>query len=77
MAVSLAQEKGASSWLTAIPAQEHLHKTAFRDALALRYGWLPSCTPSHCAWGSTFSNDHALSCLRADFHQYATMRLGI
>jgi len=46
MAVSLAQERGASSWLTALPVQEHgfsLHKTAFRDALALRYGWLPSC----------------------------------
>ena len=42
-AVSLAQEKGASSWLVALPVQEHgfsLHKTAFHDALALRYGWL-------------------------------------
>ena len=38
MAVNLAQEKGASCWLTALPIQEHgfsLHKTAFRDALAL------------------------------------------
>jgi len=37
-AVSLAQEKDASSWLTALPVQEHgfsLHKTAFHDALAL------------------------------------------
>ena len=35
---SLVQEKGASSWLTALPIQEQgfsLHKTAFRDALAL------------------------------------------
>lgn len=69
-AVSLAQEKGASSWLTALPIQEHgfsLHKTAFHDALALRYGWLPSRTPSHCACGSSFSVDHALSCPKGGF----------
>ena len=41
MAVSLAQEKGASSWLTALPVQEHSFSIAFRDALALWYGWLP------------------------------------
>ena len=35
----LAQEKGASSWLTVKPLREHgfaLHKSAFHDALALR-----------------------------------------
>ena len=40
-AVSLAQEQGASTWLTVLPLEEHgfsLHKGAFRDALALRYG---------------------------------------
>ena len=50
--------------------QEHgfsLHKTAFRDALALRYDWLPSCIISHCACGSTFSVDHALSCPKEGF----------
>ena len=44
-AVTLASEKGASSWLSALPLREYgfaLHKTAFHDALALRYGWLPS-----------------------------------
>ena len=38
--VQLAQEKGASSWLTAIPIQRlgfTLHKGAFRDAVCLRY----------------------------------------
>ena len=50
-AMDLAQEKGASSWLTALPIDEFgftLHKSAFRDALALRYGW----PPSHymCLW---------------------------
>ena len=40
-AMTLAQEKGASSWLTTLPINElgfALHKGAFRDALALRYG---------------------------------------
>lgn len=39
--VELASEKGASSLLTVLPWQEHgfsLHKTAFDDAIALRYG---------------------------------------
>ena len=41
LAMDLALEKGASSWLTALPLEEHgfaLHKPAFRDAMALRYG---------------------------------------
>ena len=40
--LDLLQEKGTSSWLTAISVDDHdlfLHKGAFRDALALRYGW--------------------------------------
>ena len=63
--MSLAQEKGASSWLTALPVEEFgfaLHKGAFRDALALRYGWCPTLVPSHCACGQSFSVSHALSC---------------
>ena len=37
-AMALAQEKGASNWLTSLPLDEFgfsLHKGAFRDALAL------------------------------------------
>ena len=54
-AVELAQEKGASSWLTALPIQEHgfaLHKSAFRDALALRYDCPPPLSPTFilCLW---------------------------
>ena len=63
--MSLAQEKGASSWLTALPVEEFgfaLHKGAFRDALALHYGWSPRFVPSHCACGQPFSVSHALSC---------------
>ena len=61
----LAQEKGASSWLSALPIEEFgfaLHKGAFRDALALRYGWTPCLVPAHCACGQPFSVSHALSC---------------
>ena len=41
-AFSLAEQKGSSSWLHTLPVAEHgffLHKGAFRDAIALRYGW--------------------------------------
>ncbi len=50
-AMDLASEKGASSWLTALPLSEHgftLHKGAFQDALALSYGWNPTNTSSNC-----------------------------
>ena len=63
----LAAEKGASNWLTALPIQEHgftLHKAAFRDALALRYGWRPNNLPSECVCGKPLSVDHSLSCSR-------------
>ena len=51
-AMDLAQERGASSWLTSLPLKEFnlcLHKGAFRDAIALRYGWQPQNTPTHCS----------------------------
>jgi hypothetical protein len=70
----LTQEKGASSWLTTLPISEHgfaLHKGAFRDALALRYGWDPPNTPSHCICGKSFTTEHALSC---PFGGYPTLR---
>ena len=70
LAMDLCQEKGASSWLTVLPIEEYgftLHKTAFRDALALRYGWLPANTPTSCACGAAFSVEHALSCPKGGF----------
>ena len=69
-AVDLATEKGASSWLTSLPLTEFgftLHKSAFRDALALRCGWPPSHTPTHCDCGSKFTIDHSLSCPKGGF----------
>ena len=64
-AMSLAQEKGASIWLTAIPIDEHafaLSRGDFRDAICLRYGWKPPHMPSHCSDGEPFTVEHALSC---------------
>ena len=63
--IFLLSEKGSSSWLSVLPVEEHgfaLHKGAFRDALFLCYGWLPSGLPIHCVCGRGFSVDHALSC---------------
>ena len=67
----LAQEHGASSWLTALPIQEHgfaLHKDAFRDIPALRYGWQPSHLPTNCVCGASLTIEHALSYTRGGFH---------
>ena len=68
--MTLAQEKGASSWLTTLPINEFgfaLHKGAFRDALALRYGWLPLHVPTTCACGNSFTMEHILSCPKGGF----------
>ena len=68
--VKLASEKGSSTWLTVLPLSEHgfaLHKEAFHDALALRYGWTPDRLPSKCACGASFSVERALSCAKGGF----------
>jgi len=64
-AMDLAAVKGASNWLTTLPLKEHgfaLHRSAFQDALALRYGWPPLRSPTLCACGAPFSVEHVLSC---------------
>ena len=63
--ISLSGDKGASSWLSILPVEENgfaLHKSAFRDAICLRYGWLPSGLPAHCVCGQGFSVNHAMNC---------------
>lgn len=48
----LSQEKGASCWFTTLPiSQFTLHKGAFCDIIALRYGWDPYHAHSHCIYG--------------------------
>ena len=66
----LANEKGSSNWLTSLPLDSHgfaLHKGAFRDALCLRYGWIPDRLPTKCDCGEAFSIDHALNCPKGAF----------
>ena len=68
--MDLAKEKGSSTWLTVLPLAGHgfaLHKGAFHDALALRYGWIPSEMPSTCTCESNVSVEHAPSCARGAF----------
>ena len=71
-AMSLAQEKGAPAWLATLPIEEHgfaIHKSDFRDALALRYGWRPKATPITCihVCGKPNNVDHALSCPKGGY----------
>ena len=69
-AVDLASEKGASSWVTALPLSSHglvLHKGMFRDALCLHYNWTPPYMPTICVCGSDFSIEHALTCKTGGF----------
>ena len=69
-AMSLSTEKGSSNWLSTLPIAEHgfaLHKSAFRDALCLRYGWHPPNLPLQCTCGKQFSVEHALSCPHGGF----------
>ena len=68
--MELSQEKGASTWLTSLPIEDHgfaLHKSAFRDALSLRYDWSFQSSPSHCSCSHPFSVEHALSCKTGGF----------
>ena len=68
--ITLAKEKGASSWLTTIPNKEmgfDLNKREFKDALKLRYDWpIPDC-PTTCVCGEAFTVDHAMICKRGGF----------
>ena len=68
--LTLASEKGASSWLSVLPVEKHgfaLHKSAFRDALCLWYGWLPSGFPAQCVCGWGFTVDHVMNCPTGGF----------
>ena len=69
-AMSLSTEKGSSNWLSTLPIAEHafaLHKSSFRDALCLRYGWHLLNMPLQCTCGKQFSVEHALSCPHGGF----------
>ena len=66
----LARDKGASSWLNAVPLEEQgftLNKQQFTDSLCLRYNLQLADLPSHCACGDRFTVSHALSCKKGGF----------
>lgn len=44
-----------------------LHKTAFHDAVALKYGWDPARLPQHCPYGAKFTIEHSFSCPKGGF----------
>ncbi len=70
LAGSATNDLSLSFWLTTLPLEEHgfhLHKSAFYDALALRYSWSPQHLPSNCVCGSKLSIDHALYCPKGGF----------
>ena len=65
-----ARDKGASSWLTALPLREQgfdLNKEQFWDALSLRYNIPLEGLPNTSACGDTFIVAHALSCKKGGF----------
>ena len=65
-----ARDKGASSWLNALPLKEQglaLNKQEFRDSLRIRYNLPLSDLPSHCTCGAIFTINHALSCKKGGF----------
>ena len=69
-AVQQTRDKGASSWLNAIPIEEHglaLNKQEFRDSLCLRYNLPLPNLPNYCACGEMFTANHALSCKKGGF----------
>ena len=66
----LAQMKGASAWLNALPLKEEgysLNKREFFDAVALRYRWELRRLPTNCVCGKKFDVDHAMNCLTGGF----------
>ena len=68
--VTQARDKGASSWLNAIPYEEQgllLNKQEFRDSLRLRYNLPLQDLPHACPCGSPFNVKHTLSCKKGGF----------
>ena len=66
----IAQMKGASSWLTALPLKEEgyvLNKREFFDAVAIRYAWDIKRLPINCVCGKKFNTEHAMSCKNGGF----------
>ena len=65
-----ARDKGASSWLNAVPLVDQglvLNKQEFRDSLRLRYNMPLFDLPNKCFCGKKCTVSHALSCKKGGF----------
>jgi len=68
--VEQARDKGASSWMNALPISEQhltLNKEEFKDAMRLRYNLPLSGLPTNCPCGKRFDVTHALTCKKGGF----------
>jgi hypothetical protein len=68
--LDLAAEKGASSWLTALPVKEFgylMNKQEFNDALALRYNLNLKDSPRKCVCGENNTVNHLLICKKGGY----------
>ena len=66
----MAQETGASNWLSSLPIKAKgfsLNKQEFMDAVALRYGWTIEGLPNLCTCGKLFNEEHAMICQKGGF----------
>ena len=61
-AFDASSERGTSCWLTTLLIAEYGFKGEFRDSLCLRFGWQPVNLPQKCAFGKSFSVEHAFIC---------------
>ena len=69
-AVQQTRDKAATSWLKAIPIEQHglpLNKEEFRDSLCLHYNLALPNLPSYCACGKVFTVNHALTSKKGGF----------
>ena len=68
--LELCGEKGAGSWLTALPLKNAgflLNKREFIDAICKRYGWNIPNTPPYCACGKKNDLNHTLICMKGGY----------
>ena len=68
--VNQSRDKGASSWLTAVPLVDQglvLNKQEFRDSLRLRYNMPLSDLLSKWVCGEKYTICHAMSCKKGGF----------
>ena len=77
LAVQAASEKGASSWVTAVPTYTHetiLHKRDFVDAIYIQYGWDLLNIPLNVNVTQNLVYNMPLTASWAAYEQFNTMK---